>query len=129
MSRAWLNQREAPSEIVTARAPWTLSATAWRFTCPRFNFADAPVKKSNLIRFGSLHFRDNWEWPVTMCGGTYVVHLFKQKVGSQKKRSFGYHDTAQQHCVEGEDWNIKVRYTGKGSWRILQVASTNIKSG
>ena len=35
-----------------------------------FNFAEAPVKKSKLIRFGSLHFRDNWGWPCT------AVHLW-----------------------------------------------------
>jgi len=33
---------------------------------------------------------------MTMYGGSYVVNLLKQKVVSQKKRSFGYHDTTQQ---------------------------------
>jgi len=33
------------------KAPLTLSATAWRFTCPRFYFTAAPVKnvKTDMI--------------------------------------------------------------------------------
>jgi len=41
-------------------------------------------KTSKLIRFGCLHFRDNWGWTCTLYGGWYVVNLFKQKVVSQK---------------------------------------------
>jgi len=41
-------------------------ATAQRFTCPCFNFAEAPIEISKLIRFGSLHFSDDWGWPLRL---------------------------------------------------------------
>jgi len=61
MCRAGLNERETPGKVATARPPKRLvQLHIVCFTCPRFNFVEALLKTSKLIRFGSLHFRDNW---------------------------------------------------------------------
>jgi len=43
-ARVGLIEREAPGKVMTARPLKTLSATTYLFTCPRFTFAEAPVK-------------------------------------------------------------------------------------
>ena len=59
-----------PGQNRDREAPQTLSATAKRFTCPRFNFAEAPVKnvKTDAILQPALQFRDCWGWPCTADG-------------------------------------------------------------
>ena len=56
--------------------------TAQHFTCPRFNFAEAPVKnfKTDTIWQPTLQT----QLGVTMCSGLYVFNMFKQKVVSKK---------------------------------------------
>jgi len=57
---ARLNEREAPGKIVTARPPTCLA----QLLCVSHAFVSTLQKHwskmSELIRFGSLHFRNNW---------------------------------------------------------------------
>jgi len=68
-------------------APQRLSLTASCFTCPIFNFEKHRSETSILLGFGSLHFRDNWEWPFSavrmwlICSNRKLHH---------KKRCFCY---------------------------------------
>jgi len=71
--------------------PWTLSATAWRFTCPRFNFEKSPVR--NVKRFGSQDFRENWGWP---CAAVRMWLICSNRKLCHKKRSFCCRETIQQ---------------------------------
>jgi len=76
-----MNERP-PGKVVTARPLNALSAIAWCFTCPRFNFAEALVKnvKTDTIWQPTLQR----QLGVSMYGGSYVVNWFKEKVVSQK---------------------------------------------
>jgi len=56
--RAGLNEREAPRHLGQLRSvSHALFSTVQKHRS----------KTSKLIRFGSLHFRDNWGWPCTQC--------------------------------------------------------------
>jgi len=94
ITRAGLNEREAPGKVVTTRPPKRLAQLCGVSHALVLTLQKHRSKKSKLIRFGSLHFKDNWG-EVAMYGGSYVVNLFKQKV-YQKKRYFCYRDTTQQ---------------------------------
>ena len=84
--------KRGPGRSPDREAPKTLTTTAQRFTCPRFNFAEAPVKnlKTDTI----------WQQPKlqTLWGD----HLFKQKVVSQKNDLFAAvtpHDNIFSHTL------------------------------
>jgi len=74
LASTWIQLRFSPSLGNFLRTP------AIAFQCPRFSFAEPPVKniKTDNIWPPALQ-RQLW---VTMCGGSYVVNLFKQKAVS-----------------------------------------------
>jgi len=59
--------------------------------CSRLNFAEAPVNSARTDTIWQPTLQR--QLGVTMYGGSYVVSLLKQKVVSQKKRTFCYRDT------------------------------------
>ena len=81
IARAGLNEREASGKVATARPPNrfaqlrsvsnALVATLQKHWSKRQNWYDLAAYTSEKIG-------------ITMCGGSYVVNLFKQKVASQK---------------------------------------------
>jgi len=59
--RAGLNEREAPGKIVTARPPKRLAQLRSLSYALGSTLQKHRSKTAKLIRFGSLHFKDNWE--------------------------------------------------------------------
>ena len=66
---------EAPSKVVTARPPKRLAQLRNVSHALVSTLQTHRPKTSKLIRFGSLRFRDNWGWPMTMYGGSCVVYF------------------------------------------------------
>jgi len=64
-SRAGLTKREAPGKVVTARPPQHLTQLSSISYTLVSTLQNHQSKTSKLIRFGSLHFRDNWGWSCT----------------------------------------------------------------
>jgi len=106
--RAGLNEREAPGKIVTARPPKSLAQLSNVSHALVSTLQKHRSKMSKLIRFGSLHFRDNLGWPRT---AVRMWLICSNKTLYHKKRSFCYRDTTQQyfchslsahlHCTNG----------------------------
>jgi len=65
-SRAGLNEREAPGKIVTAKPPKRLAQLRSVSHALVSTLQKHRSKTSKLIRFGSLHFRDNCGSPCTV---------------------------------------------------------------
>ena len=68
VNRAGLNEREAPGKVVSTSPPKRLTqlrsvSHVLASTLPKHR-----SKTSKPIRFGSVHFRDNWGWPCTAVG-------------------------------------------------------------
>jgi len=64
-ARAGLNEREAPAKVMTARPPkrWAQLRSVSQSLVSTLQKHRS--KTSKLIRFVSLHFRDNWRWSCT----------------------------------------------------------------
>jgi len=75
VGRAGLNEREALGKVVTARPPERLAQLHSVSHALVTTLQKHRSKTSKLVRFGSLHYRNNWEWP--WYGGSCVVNLFK----------------------------------------------------
>jgi len=60
--RARLNEREAPGKVVTARPPKRLTQLSSLSQTLVSTLQKHRSKTSKLIRFGTLHFRDNRGW-------------------------------------------------------------------
>jgi len=58
--RAGLNEHEAPGKVVTSRPPKRLAQLRSVSHALVSTLQKHQSKTSTLIRFGSLHFRDNW---------------------------------------------------------------------
>ena len=69
--RAGLNEREAPGKV-TARPPkrWAQLSTVSHVLVSALQKHRS--KTSNLLRFGSLHFRGSWGWPC-MAGRMWLI--------------------------------------------------------
>jgi len=65
VARAGLNECEAPGKNVTARPPSRLAQLHSSVSHALVSTLQHWSKTSKLIRFGSLHFSDNWGWPCT----------------------------------------------------------------
>ena len=65
LTRAGLNEREAPGKVVTAMPPKHLGQQRSVSHALFSTLQKHRSKTSKLIQFGSLHFGDNWGWPCT----------------------------------------------------------------
>jgi len=65
VSRAGLNESEAPSKVVTARPPKRLAQLRSVSHALVSTLQKYRSKTSEVKQFGSLHFRDHWGWPCT----------------------------------------------------------------
>jgi len=63
--RAGLNESEAPGKVLTTRPNKHLEQLRSVSHALVSTLQMQRSKTSKLIRFGSLHFRDNWGWPCT----------------------------------------------------------------
>jgi len=88
-SRAGFNEGQAPGKVLTARSPNRLAQLRSVSNAHVATLQMHRSKTSKLIRFGSLHFRDNWWSPFTVvrmwliCSNRKLCH---------KKWSFCYRD-------------------------------------
>jgi len=58
-----LNEREAPGKVVNANPPKHLAQLRSASHALVATLQKHRSKTSKLMRFGNLHFRDNWGWP------------------------------------------------------------------
>jgi len=89
MRRAGLNEREAPGKVVTARLPTRLAQLRSVSHALVSTLRKHQSKTSKLIRFGSLHYRDNWGWP---CTAVRMLSNCPNRKLFHKKWSFCYRD-------------------------------------